>query len=376
MLRFLASARSLRVATLLVGAMVLAAACEETRPCDQQPGHVCAVAGTGELGFNRDGLPPEETDLFLISSVRRGPDDRIHLLDFNNQRMRVIDDEGLVQTLVGSGFHAIADTGVPIDATPLENPIDFRFDSAGRLVFVSYHDPRVLVVGDDGTLHSLAGADDGIVGAIGNEGDDGPATDALFIQLDGIAIAPDDTIYVSDSLANRVRRIRDGIITTVAGTGQAAYSGDGGPGTEAAVHWPSAIELDARGNLYIAETRSHVVRRLAPDGTITTVAGTGDAGFSGDGGPALQARLDQPYGLAIDDDGTIYVADRGNHRIRRIDPDGTIDTLAGTGEDGLSGDGGPARSARFGYVARLALDDDGLLVADQSNSVARRITLR
>jgi sugar lactone lactonase YvrE len=357
-------------------ALLAIAACNDPPPCESVAGHVCALAGTGELGFNRDGLPPEQTDLYLPSAVRRGPDERIYLMDFNNQRLRVIDDEGLVQTVIGSGFHAIADVGAPALATPLENPIDFRFDSSGRIVFVSYHDPRVLVLADDGTIQSLAGADDGVVGVLGNEGDGGPALDALFIQPDGIAIAPDDTIYVSDSLANRVRRIAGGIIDTVAGNGQVAYAGDGGPGRQAALSWPSALELDPEGNLYIAETRNHVIRRLAPDGTIDTVAGDGTAGSSGDGGPARQARLDQPYGLALGDDGSLYVADRGNFRVRRIGPDGTIDAIAGTGEEGLAGDGGPATRARFGYLARLALDDDGLLVADQSNAVARRVVLR
>lgn len=366
----------LRSAALWI-ALAFPCACETEPPvCERQPGYVCPVAGTGELGFNRDGMAPGETDLFLLSSVRRGPDDRIWLMDFNNQRMRVIDDDGLVRTVVGNGFHAIATTEIPAEQTPLENPIDFDFAPDGRLVFVSYHDPRVLALGDDGTLHTIAGAADGVLGMLGNEGDGGPAIDALFIQPDGIAIAPDGAIYVSDSLANRVRRIADGTIETVAGNGMQDWTGDGGPGVDAAVHWPSAIALDADGSLYIAQTRSHVVRRLAADGTIATVAGTGTQGYAGDGGAATAATLNQPYGLAIAGDGTLYIADRGNFGIRRVAPDGTIDTIAGTGREGLSGDGGPALQAEFGYLARLSLDGDSLLVADQSNSVARRIVLR
>ncbi len=361
------------IAALLVAATP---ACKQDVACEDQPGWVCAVAGTGELGFNRDGAPARDCDFFLPSAARRGPDDRVYIMDFNNQRLRVLEDDDTVDTVIGSGFHAVATTDIPATTTPLENPIDFSWDSQGRLVFVSYHDPRVLRLAPDGTLHAIAGADDGVVGVDGNEGDGGPALEALFIQPDGIAIAPDDTIYVSDSLANRVRVIRDGMIDTVAGNGEMTFSGDGGPGIEAALHWPSAIELDAEGNLFIAETRNHVVRRLAVDGTITTYAGTGGLpGSVGDGGPATDALLDQPYGLAFDDAGNLYVADRGNFRVRRISPDGTIDAFAGTGFEGTSGDGGPADRAQFGYMARLSFDDDSLLVADQSNSVIRRIML-
>jgi sugar lactone lactonase YvrE len=333
---------------------------------------VCPLAGTGELGFNRDGLPGPATDLYLVSAARRGPaDGLVYLMDFNNMRLRFLDQAGLVRTAIGSGFHAVADTSVPAVDSPLENPIDFAFLPDGRLVFVSYHDPRVLVLGEDGFLEAIAGT--GEVGLRGNEGDFESPLRAMFIQLDGIAVAPDGTIYVSDSLAHRVRRIRDDVITTVAGNGDAAYSGDGGPGIEASLNWPTALELDDAGNLYIADAHNNAVRRLDPDGTLHTIAGTGAPGYGGDGGPATAAMLDQPNGLALAPDGTIYVADRGNFRIRRISPDGTIDSFAGTGVEGFAGDGGPASAAQFGYVARLSLDGDGLLVADQSNGTVRRI---
>jgi sugar lactone lactonase YvrE len=350
---------------------VLAGCPEPVDPCAAPPrGYVCPVAGTGELGFNRDGLPGPETDLYLVSAARRH-DGLVYLMDYNNMRLRVIEEDGLVRTVIGSGFHAVADTSVPALESPLENPIDFAFLPDGRIVFVSYHDPRVFVLGADGYLETIAGT--GEIGLRGNEGDFESPLRALFIQLDGIAVSDDGTIYVSDSLANRVRRIRDDVIMTVAGNGDAAYSGDGGPGTEAAIQWPTAIELDREGNLLIADTYNHVIRKLAPDGTITTIAGNGTPGAAGDGGPATMAQLNQPNGLAIADDGTIYIADRANFRIRRVAPDGTIDTLAGTGIEGLAD--GPLDHAQFGYTARISLDGDALLVADQSNNCARRVTL-
>ena len=208
---------------------------------------------------------------------------------------------------------------MPALDSPLENPIDFAFDPEGRIVFTSYHDPRVLRIEGD-RLVVVAG--DGELGEIGDEGDFGDPLLARFIQLDGIAIAPDGTIYVSDSLANRVRRIRDGMIVTVAGTERRGYSGDGGPGTSAQLNWPSALELMPDGSLLIADSLNHAVRVLAPDGTIDTIAGTGEEGVSGDGGPARDAQLAWPYGLALDDDGTLYIADRESFRVRRIAPDG------------------------------------------------------
>lgn len=353
---------------------LVVAACDRSAPCLDRPGVVCAIAGTGELGFNRDGLAATRTDLFLVSAARPGPDGRTYLMDFNNHRLRVIDDDGRMQTLIGNGFHAIADVGVPALESPLENPIDFDFLADGRVVFVSYHDPRVLVLDHDGRIAVLAGS--GEVGVTGDEGDGGPAQEAMFIQLDGIVVGADDAIYVSDSLANRVRLVQGGVVTTVAGTGEKGYSGDGGPAVEAMLQWPTALALDGYGHLFVADTFNHVVRRIGGSGTITTLAGDGHEGYSGDGGPATAARLAQPYGLAIGDDGTAYIADRGNFRIRRVDPDGVIDTLAGDGREGDAGDGGPAEAARFAYVARVALDGDGLLVADQSNSRVRRIDLR
>jgi sugar lactone lactonase YvrE len=197
----------------------------------------------------------------------------------------------------------------------------------------------------------------------------------MFIQLDGIAIGPHDEIWVSDSKANRVRLIANDTITTIAGTGELAYSGDGGPAVDAAMFWPTALLLDDDGALLVAESRNHVVRRIASDGTISTIAGNGSEGFSGDGGPATAAQLRQPNGLARADDGTLFISDRANFRVRAVAVDGTITTFAGDGNEGNRGDAGPATKASFGYLARIALDGDGLLVADQSSSVVRRVSL-
>lgn len=353
--------------------LLFAAGCSSPFCSAPAPGELCRVAGTGETGFNRDGLAPSETDFYLPSALRRGPDGLLYVMDFNNQRLRVIDGE-VVRTIVGSGFHAVADPTVDALDSPLENPIDFAFEADGRLVFVSYHDPRVLRLTAEGRLEVLAGT--GEVGLRGDEGDLEDPLFAQFIQLDGIAIDGAGNLYVSDSLAHRVRRIEPGLVRTVAGNGEEAWAGDGGPGPAASLRWPTALEFDREGNLLIADTQNHVIRSLAPDGTITTFAGNGERGFGGDGGPAAEASFDQPNGLAVAEDGTVYVADRGNFRVRCVRPNGLVETVAGDGTQGLAGDGGDAREARLGYVARIALDGDALLIADQSNGVLRRLALR
>ena len=358
--------------TLALLLVAICAGCGPDGVCaTPQRGEVCRIAGTGVLGYNHDGFAPHETELNLPSAIRRGPDGRVYVMDFNNQRLRVIDG-GVFESVVGDGFHALADPTRPAIESSLENPIDFAFGPDGSLVFVSYHDPRVLRVTDD-HLEVLAGLPE--VGLRGDEGDHESPLLAQFIQLDGIAIDDAGTIYVSDSLANRVRRIADGVITTVAGTGGDGFSGDGGPAIDAELYWPTALELAPDGSLLIADTRNHAVRRLATDGTITTIAGGGTQGFAGDGGPATDAQLAQPNGLAVAPDGTIYIADRANFRVRRVRTDGVIDTIAGEGSQGLHGDGGPALDAAFGYLARISLDGDTLLVADQSSSCVRRVAL-
>ena len=220
------------------------------------------------------------------------------------------------------------------------------------------------------TLELLAGT-----GVPGYLGDGGSAVGAQLDQPMGVAVDAAGNVLVAD-LSNRIRKITpDGIITTVAGSGIAGFAGDGGPATDAQLNHPTGVVVDATGGILIADQHNYRIRRVDPSGTITTIAGTGFDGYGqGDGGPALQAGLDLPTTLALDAEGGILVAEMGERLIRRIDPDGTISTIAGDGGTGYDGDNKPATEASLTKPTGLAVTRAGdVLIADQGDQRVRRV---
>ena len=219
------------------------------------------------------------------------------------------------------------------------------------------------------TIQTVAGSD--------FVGDNGPAMSAVFSQTEGIAVDRAGNIYVADADDNRVRKITpDGLIHTVAGTGMAGFSGDGGPGTAAQLDHPYGVAVDALGNLYIADLGNARVRKVGVDGAILTVAGGGSTvpDAAGSGLPAVSAKLIQPRNLAIDNDGTFFISDFGAHRVFRVSTGGVLAAIAGTGKAGLAGDGAPAILAQLNSPAGLASDSNGTLyVADSGNNRIRKI---
>jgi len=213
--------------------------------------------------------------------------------------------------------------------------------------------------------------------AAGQLGDNGPAPSAFLFEPTGVDVDSTGFLFIADKRHHRIRRVTsDGIITTVAGVGRSGFSGDGGPAIEAALMLPEAVLAAPGGVLYIADTGNHRIRRVTPDGIIATVAGTGHPGFSGDGGPAKAAELNSPHGMSLDSHGALYFADTNNHRIRRVAPDGTIDTLAGAGASGFSGDEGPAIAARLSHPRGVTVAPDGVFyIADTDYALVRKVTL-
>ena len=255
-------------------------------------------------------------------------------------------------------------------AASIGDPTRLATDAAGNVYFGSLH--SVFKVDAGGTLTRFAGN-----GRAGNSGDGGPAAAAQLSFPMGIAVDAAGNVFVADRDASVVRKIAaNGTISTVAGTGTAGFAGDGGAAISAQLNGPFGVAVDAAGNLYIADTSNEVVRKVSADGTISTVAGTGMTGYSGDGGAARNAWLNGPESVAVDASGNLYIADTFNGRIRRVAADGTISTAAGVGSTGVySGDGGPANLAGISLPTDVAVDRAGnLYIADFGNGRIRVVT--
>ncbi len=335
----------------------------EEEGCPEAPGTVCRVAGTGDLGFNGEGLPALESWLYFPSAVRAHPDGRLVIVDFNNMRVRALDPDGTLATIVGNGDHAWSTPGATALDTALENPIDAVWAPDGTAYLLPLHEARVLHMRADGVVVPCAGTGD-----VGYAGDGGDATLATMSEAAGLAVGPDGALYVADTQNNAIRVVRDGLIDTLAGGGDAGFVD--AAGAEARFSGPQRLVV-GDGVLYVADANNHAVRAVdLATGAVTTVAGTGTRGYDGDGGPATAAALSYPYGVNVGPDGALWIADSGNNVVRRV-VDGVIDTVAGTGEEGLAGDGGPALDATFAFPAHVLAKDGDLYVADLKNGVVR-----
>lgn len=276
-----------------------------------------------------------------------------------------------ITTVAGNGIASGSGDGRPAQEATLNTPADITVDSHGNIYVADAFNHRIRRIDPDGIITTFAGT-----GEIGDDGDSGPAGAARLRTPLGIALGADGTLYIADTYNHRIRRVStEGIITTIAGTGVSGFSGDGGPGAEALLSYPTGVAVAKDGTLYIADTRNHRIRKLAADGTITTVAGTGAAGYSGDGGPATLARLNSPRGVAASNEGLLYIVDRENRRIRMVNTDGQITTVAGTGSSGFNGDRGQATSATLRAPYGVAVDSKGnLFIADTFNHRIRKVS--
>ena len=340
------------------------------RRYDSHTGIVTTVLGGTSV---HDGEAASQGFLCYPGGIGLGPNGHIYFADVFNQRIRAIDPvTGIIRTVAGSGVRAYGGDNGPATDAYLGNPKDVSVDSKGRVVIADHRHGHVRRVDEDGVIRNVAGAE-----GKWDRGDGGPAVSACLVDVMAVAHGLNEDIYIGDGIG-RIRKIdaTSGIIMTVAGTGQAGYSGDGGPANRARIGTPSAIRFDAEGNLYFSDSAFHVVRKVDIAGTISTVAGTGEPGFSPDATPADEARLDRPSGLAVSPEGVTYISDSGNNRVRVVGADGTLRTVAGSASPGDAGDGCPATEASLNEPQGLCLfRGDTLLISDHFNNRIKAVRL-
>lgn len=375
----------------LAGALLvlLAAPACDTDPC--AGGNICTWAGNGRAAFNGEGEPLSQATFYWPIDVKITSSGDTYILDWNSHKVRRLQDDGTLRTIVGTDFvgdgdYATKDLSQPgVQGTEinLNHPTQLLERPDGSLILVSWHNHKLRHVDvDTGMVYVMGGRGAGFAG------DGGPldAPDLRFNQPSGGVIDEAGNIYLVDQRNQVVRRISADLklVETIAGTqATPGYSGDGGDPLAARFSFPKGsnpppagtMALDRDGNLYVADTLNHAVRKISADReTITTLVGDGTPG-DGPDGPVDAARLNNPRDLEIGPDGRLYIADEMNHRVRAVDlAAGTITTVAGTGEPDFSGDGGPATAAALNRPTGIEFDAAGTLyIADSHNNRIRTV---
>ncbi len=398
-------------------------------------GKIQRVAGDGQAGFLGDNGPAVNARLDHPQGLALDAAGNLYVADTGNSVIRRIDAFGVITTWAGTTDRGYAGDGGPAWLASLNGPEGVAVDGAGFVYIADTFNHRIRRVAGDGTIITFAGS-----GTPGSFGDNGLAIAASFILPTDVTVGPAGAIYIADLGNSRIRVVREGVLSTIAGSplgsqpvegrlaltvrlggptgvavdpsgivyfaegsigsgsgldigdyriwkvtaenvlmdaagnGIASYSGDGGPASRAQLNTPAGVAVDGAGNIYFADSQNNRVRRISPSGAIETIAGTGERGFSGDGGPATQAALNTPMGVSVGPGGTVYIADSGNNRIRAI-LDGNIATIVGNGNAGLFGDGGPALKAALHVPQSLVVDSNyNMYIADTLNQTIRRVS--
>jgi uncharacterized protein (TIGR03437 family) len=329
---------------------------------------ITTVAGNGAAAYSGDGGPATSASLKDPGGVFVDASGNIFIADTNNNRIREIAAGGTtITTVVGQG-------GVPAFPT-LTNPGGIFVDASGNLFIADTYASQIQELPAGGTtVKTIAGG-----GSTGYYGDGGPATSAALFDPAGVFVDAFGNVFVADTSNNVIRKFTiGGNITTVAGNsgGTAGFSGDGGPATSAELHNPTSVWVDASGNMFIADSGNQRIRKVSSSGTITTIAGNGREGATGDGGPATSAGLYDPLGVVVDASGNIFIAAALNNEIREVlAATGIITTVAGVGAPGFHGDGGVATSALLDHPSGIALDASGdIFIADTLNNRIREVS--
>jgi len=340
------------------------------------PAIITTVAGNGTNSISGDGGAATNAALNYPAGVAMDSQGNLFIADYANNRVRKVNNNGIITTVAGSalagnGNGSFSGDGGPATSAALNGPYAVAVDAWGNLFIEDQGDDRVRKVNTNGIITTVAGN-----GTHSFSGDSGFATNAALANPAGVAVDVAGNLYIADFENLRIRKVfTNGIITTVAGNGNRSFSGDGGAAINAGLDSPYGLTVDAAGNLFIADTANERIRKVDTNGIITSVAGTGEGTFHGDGGAATNSALNQPTAVAVDAGGNLFIADLGNNRIRRVDTNGIITTVAGNGNRSFSGDGGFATNGAVNTPLGIMVDTGGNLVfADTGNERIRKVS--
>jgi trimeric autotransporter adhesin len=335
------------------------------------------IAGDSTAGYTGDGGLATVAELNGPAGIAEDATGNIYVADQNNNSIRMVNTSGIISTIAGINSAGYSGDGGLATVAELNAPYGLAIDISGNIYIADWSNDRIRVINTSGIINTFAGNGYGAsISSGGYSGDGGQASVAeLYLPAD-VKLDNAGNIYIADEVNNRIRMVNTaGIITTVAGDSIQGFAGDGGQATVAELHFPVGIALDATGYLYIADQRNNRVRMVNTSGNISTFAGNGTPSFFGDGGPATAAELLFPYGILVDTAGNVYISDVGNSRIRTVNTSGIINTIAGINYVGYSGDGGPATAAEINNPLGIILDaSNNLYIADAGNNRVRKIT--
>jgi uncharacterized protein (TIGR03437 family) len=331
---------------------------------------ITTIVGSGVKGFAGDGGTATMASINFPYGLATDSVGNIYFADNGNARIRKVTPQGIITTVAGTGQPGYSGDGGPAVSAQISFANGLAVDSTGDVYIADGNNARVRKITTDGMITTVAGN-----GQIGYSGDGGPAVAARLGSVDSVVLDAAGNLYISEPLNARIRKVTPtGVISTFAGNGQSGYFGDGANAVNASLNFPTGLAFDSTGDLLIADASNGRIRMVTPAGLITTIAGS-KVGYGGDGGPATSASLAFPCAVAADAVGNIYIADTDNHRIRQVSRNGTITTLAGTGQPGYSGDGGVAVAAALNFPYGVTVSTTGtILIADSLNNRVRALT--